>query len=116
MRSRCTGFVGFHDAGSDSESWRDGRIELLDMSKAPNFTLSPSYSAKMLHDSPNEALRDACTTHGVDFFTRLGDQLVMLPPMSSLADGLASVLDTLRKMVARGWFEAHGAIMVPELR
>ena len=85
---------------------REGRITLLDKSRSPDFTLSPSYAAKMLKHSPDAALRDACTHVGVDFFTKLGGQTVIFPPNSTLWNGFQSVHQSLHKMVtARGWFK-----------
>ena len=92
------------------------RIALADLSRAPNFSLDPTYAANLLKGSPDAALRDACTTHGVEFFTQLGGQLVMIPPMSSIADGFASVHETLREMIDAGWFAARSAASLAQGR
>jgi hypothetical protein len=83
---------------------RDGRITLLDQSQAPEFTLDPGFAAELLRDSPDAALRDALTTHGVVFFANLDPQVVLCPPMQSIATGLASVQSALGKMIQQGWF------------
>ena len=92
------------------------RIALVDLSRAPNFSLDPAYAADLLRNSPDAALRDACTTHGVEFFTHLDGQLVMLPPMSSIADGFASVHETLGEMIDAGWFAERSAASLAEGR
>ena len=90
---------------------RDGRLTLLDQSRAPNFTLSSEYAWEMLKDSPDAALRDACCRVGVvyDVYDRHSRLLSIAPPMDSIKDGLISIHDSLRKMVKRGWFEVHRA-------
>lgn len=85
----------------------DGKITLRDLSRPPDFTIDPEGSAELLAGSCDAALRDACTTHGIVFYDRLAKQLVMMPPMRSIADGLRSVLDTLAKMIKLTWFESY---------
>ena len=96
-----------------------GRLTLRDLSRTPEFTLCPVYAAKLLGKSPDAALRDACTTHGCDFFTKLAPQLVWFPPMKSVEDGFVSIHTTLRKMLgsAHGWFRrgAERALHAPRL-
>ena len=88
---------------------RDGRITLLDMSVAPEFTLSPEASAHMLRNSADAALRDAVTTHGIVFHAKLEPQVVLMPPMESLADGFGSVLESMQSMIGEGYFSSQRA-------
>jgi hypothetical protein len=82
------------------------RIEVLDCSGPPAFSLNPDVAGALLRDSSDAGLRDALTTHGVVFFSVLEPQIVLMPPMLSVDEGLPSILDTLDKMERRGWFSA----------
>ena len=83
----------------------EGRITLRDLSQPPGFTISPEGAAQLLEGSKDAALRDAMTTHGIVFYSNaLAAQLVMMPPMRNIGDGLESVMDTMRKMVGLKWF------------
>ena len=83
---------------------RDGRLQLIDQSAEPNFTLNQAFAREMLAESPDKALLDAVTTHGIVFFDKLAPQLVIAPPMLNLAEGLSSVLAQVEKMAEAGWF------------
>ena len=52
-------------AGHTLESGPDGKVRVRDASRPPEFFLRPSYWSSILDASPDLALRDAMTTHGV---------------------------------------------------
>ena len=87
-------------------------IELLDQSAPPPFTTSCEYWDALLRDSADRGLHDAMTKYGVVFFTQgcpLERQVVIYPPMPTLAEGMTSVRSSLRKMLKRGWFTSLAA-------
>ena len=123
-------YVPFFCCGVDSfERWaaeliREGEvlcwdpveecITLLDQSQPPKFTLDPAYSAKLFEGSVDAGARDAFTTHGIDFLDRLAKQLVMAPPMATIAEGFGSIHESLAKMIERGWFGVELAVELDE--
>ena len=69
VRARVLPLVGGETRrqGADVFVKREGRIELLDLSRAPTFTLDARAAGELLRVSPDKGVCDTMTTHGVVF-------------------------------------------------
>jgi len=93
---------------------RDGRLCLLDCSSAPKTHINRTYVARMLEGSPDHALRDMMITHGAVFLADVEPQVVLQPPLRSLADGFVPVHVEMLKMVEAGWYQVVKADRLDE--
>ena len=81
----------------------EGIIELLDYTKPINTHLDMGFISDMLADFPDRELLQFMS-EGVQFKADLDMQLVFCPHLLSLANGVHSVEEELKKLVQRGWY------------
>ena len=84
----------------------DGAVRVRDSSRPPHFTLHPDYWGRILGHSPDHALRDAMTTHGIVHHAwSLEPVCVVVAPSPSLVKGFSAVLRSVVAMAADGLFD-----------